>query len=119
MYVPPERISLIRDLPLRKERRWVLYWMTSFRRVGWNFALDRAIEQAKALKKPLVVFEALRVGYPDANDRLHAFILQGMAENVRRCEDSAVLYYPYVEEVPGGGSGLLAALAAESCLVIG
>lgn len=118
MGVPPERIRLIRNLPLRKERRWVLYWMTSFRRVGWSFALDRAIEQAKALKKPLIILEALRVAYPDANDRLHAFILEGMAENARRCEDSAVLYYPYVEKVPGGGSGLLAALASEACWVV-
>jgi deoxyribodipyrimidine photo-lyase len=103
---------------VRTERRWVLYWMTSFRRFGWNFALDRAIEHAKALKRPLVVLEALRVGYPDANDRLHAFILDGMAENALRTEDSAVLYFPYVEEVPGGGSGLLAALAGEACAVV-
>lgn len=118
MGIPPERIRLVRNLPLRKERRWVLYWMTSFRRVGWNFALDRAIEIAEALNKPLVILEALRVAYPNASDRLHAFILQGMAENARRCADSAALYYPYVEEVRGGGSGLLAALASESCAVI-
>jgi deoxyribodipyrimidine photo-lyase len=92
--------------------------MTSFRRVGWNFALDRAIEHARALGKPLAVLEALRVAYPDANARLHRFILEGMAENVRRCADSAVLYYPYVEEAPGRGSGLLEALASEACVVV-
>jgi deoxyribodipyrimidine photo-lyase len=118
MGVPLERVRPVGNLPLRKERRWVLYWMTSFRRVGWNFALDRAIERANALQKPLVVFEALRVAYPDANERLHAFILEGMAENARRCAGMAVLYYPYVEEAPGGGSGLLSALASEACLVV-
>ncbi len=92
--------------------------MTSFRRVRFNFALDRAIEHARSLNKPLVILEALRVGYPDANDRLHTFILQGMSENARRCEGSPVLYFPYVEEVKGDGSGLLEALAAQACVVV-
>ena len=35
------------------------------------------------LARPLVVFEPLRVGYPWASDRLHAFVLQGMADNAR------------------------------------
>ncbi len=119
MDVPAERVRLIRDLPLRAERKYVLYWMTSFRRLSWNFALDRAIEQAKALKKPLVVLEALRVGYPDANERLHTFILEGMAENARRARDAAILYYPYVEREAGDGTGLLEKLASQACLVVG
>lgn len=93
--------------------------MTSFRRTRFNFALDRAVEHAKALGKPLVVFEPLRVGYPDANDRLHTFVLQGMAENARRFENTTVTYYPFVEEKQGAGSGLLEALAAHACVVVG
>ncbi len=119
MAVPAQRIRRLTQHPTRPDGRWVLYWMTSFRRTRFNFALDRALEHAKALNKPLVVLEALRVGYPDANDRLHTFILQGMAENARRFADSPVLHFPYVEETKGDGAGLLEALAGEACVVVG
>ncbi|MDP1918356.1 MAG: deoxyribodipyrimidine photolyase [Myxococcales bacterium] len=119
MAVPSLRVRCLTELPTKPDGRWVLYWMTSFRRTRFNFSLDRAIEHAKALNKPLVVLEALRVGYPDANDRLHTFILQGMGENARRFAESPVLHFPYVEETKGDGSGLLEALAAEACVVVG
>ncbi|MDP3499692.1 MAG: deoxyribodipyrimidine photolyase [Myxococcales bacterium] len=119
MAVPAQRVRRLTEHPTKPDARWVLYWMTSFRRTRFNFALDRAIEHAKALKKPLVVLEALRVGYPDANDRLHTFILQGMAENARRFAQTPVLHFPYVEETKGDGAGLLEALAAEACVVVG
>lgn len=105
--------------PVRAERDFVLYWMTSFRRARWNFALQRAVEQARALKKPLLVFEPLRAGYPFANDRLHAFLLEGMAENERRFANTSAHYFPYVERKAGAGKGLLAALAARACVVVG
>ena len=47
-----------------------------------SFALDRAVGWARELGKPLVILEALRVGYPWASDRLHRFVLDGMADNV-------------------------------------
>lgn len=119
MPVPPVRVRALNEKPFRPERDLVLYWMTSFRRAQSNFALDRAIEHAKALKKPLVVLEALRVGYPFASDRLHAFLLQGMADNARRFAKSSVTYHPYVEPAAGDGKGLLEALAARACVVVG
>ncbi len=119
MVVPSVRIRVLTEAPVRRERRWVLYWMTSFRRTRFNFALDRAIEHATDLGKPLLVLEALRVGYPHANDRLHTFILQGIAENARRFASSAVTHYPYVERVAGQGKGLLEALASQACVVVG
>lgn len=93
--------------------------MTSFRRAADNFALDRAIEHAQALKRPLVVFEPLRVAYPFASDRLHAFVLEGMADNARRFEASPVHYLPWVETRAGEGQGLLEWLAREACVVVG
>jgi deoxyribodipyrimidine photo-lyase len=41
-----------------------------------------------------------------------------MADNARRCAAAGVDYLPYVEPSPGAGSGLLAALAREACLVV-
>ena len=70
--------------PINPSGRYVVYWMTSARRLGWNFGLQRAVDYAVDLKKPLVILEALRVDYPGANDRLHQFVLDGMAVNRRR-----------------------------------
>jgi deoxyribodipyrimidine photo-lyase len=116
--VPAIRLRSLNDRPVRPERALVLYWMTAFRRVRSNYSLDRAIEHARALKKPLVVLEALRCGYPWASDRLHAFVLQGMVENARRLQQAPVLYYPYVEPAADAGAGLLAALAAHAAVIV-
>jgi deoxyribodipyrimidine photo-lyase len=92
--------------------------MTTARRPGWSHALDRAVGWARELGKPLVILEALRVGYPWASDRLHRFVLEGMADNARHFSDRPVLYHPYVEPRAGAGKGLLAALAARAALVV-
>ena len=73
------------------------------------------MEWTEKLKKPLVVLEALRCGYPWASDRIHRFALDGMAENACWLEGTDVLYYPYLEPKPNAGKGLLAALASHAC----
>ena len=62
------------------------------------------------LGKPLVILEALRAGYPWASDRLHRFVLDGMADTARRLRGTGVAYYPYVEPARDAGKGLLRAL---------
>ena len=96
----------------------MLYWMIASRRSGWSFALQRAAAWAEELGRPLVVLEALRAGYPHASDRLHAFVLQGMADNQASFARHGVTYYPYVEKRPGDGRGLLAALSEMACVVV-
>ena len=81
------------------------------RRTTWNFGLQRAVERATELRKPLLVLEPLNCDYRWASDRLHRFILDGMAENGRRFARNPVFYYPYVEPAKGAGKGLLVALA--------
>jgi deoxyribodipyrimidine photo-lyase len=77
------------------------------------------VAQARALGKPLVVLEALRVGYPWASDRLHQFVIDGMAANQRALAGrTAVTYFPYLEPAPGEGKGLLKALAAHAAVVV-
>jgi deoxyribodipyrimidine photo-lyase len=92
--------------------------MIASRRTTWNFGLEEAVDWAKNLKKPLLILEALRCGYKWASDRLHQFILEGMADNAHRLKKSSVFYYPYVEPVKGAGKGLLFSLASHACLVI-
>ena len=114
----PDRLYQLNHGPVRPDARFVLYWMTSARRLESNFALQHAVAHAATLSKPLVILEALRCGYPHASDRLHAFVLQGMAEHQRALAKTAVAYYPYVEPAVGAGKGLLAALARDACVVV-
>ena len=112
------RLRSLVDTPPRADGDFVLYWCIAARRTSWNFALERAIAWARELGKPLVFFEPLRCAYRWASDRLHRFVLQGMAANGRALADKPVTYWPYVEPEAGAGRGLLEALAARACVVV-
>jgi len=92
--------------------------MIAARRASWSFALDHALALAKQLGRPLLVFEPLRAGYPWASDRLHRFVLDGMADNARAFAAAGITYLSYVEPESGAGKGLLEALAARACAVV-
>lgn len=115
---PAERIRVLRDSPIDPRGRYVLYWMTATRRSRWNFGLDRAVFLAAELRVPVLVLEALRIGYRHASRRLHAFVLQGMRDNKEAFQGSPIAYYPYVEPTRGHQAGLLAALASRACAVV-
>lgn len=116
--VPEIRVRARNAAPIRRDGAYVVYWMTSARRTSFNFALDRAVLLALELDRPLVILEALRCDYAWASDRIHRFVLEGMADNARALRAGPVTYYPYVEPRVGAGKGLLAALAARACVVV-
>lgn len=116
--VPPLRIRTAGGAPPQLDGEWVLYWMTAARRTVWNFGLQRAVERARQMHRPLLVLEALRLDYPWASRRHHRFALDGMAANRRALEGTGVGYHPYVESRVGEGKGLLEALARKACLVV-
>jgi len=118
MVVPEIRIRAANDKPVRADGEFVLYWMTAARRRRANFGLQRAVELADELGRPLVVLEALRCDYRWASDRLHTFVLQGMADNSKDFADAGVQYLAYVEPKRGAGKGLLTALAARAAAVV-
>jgi deoxyribodipyrimidine photo-lyase len=115
---PDARIRAQNERGIDAGGHYVLYWMTAARRTRYNFGLQRAVEMANELRQPLVILEALRVDYPHASDRLHAFVIQGMQDNTRACAASAARYVPYIEPSPGAGRGLLDALSARASLVV-
>jgi deoxyribodipyrimidine photo-lyase len=115
---PALRVRSANDKAISPDGTFVLYWMIAARRSRSNFALDRAMAWAVELGRPLVVLEALRVDYPFASDRLHRFVIDGMADNKRAFANSPALYYPYVEPEPGAGRGLLEALARDAAVVV-
>lgn len=116
--IPALRVTPLNVGSISRRGHYVLYWMIAARRTTWSFALDHAIASSRSLGRPLVVFEALRAGYPWASDRFHAFVLQGMADNALAFAAAAVTYVPYVEPEPGRGAGLVEALAKRACVVV-
>jgi deoxyribodipyrimidine photo-lyase len=116
--VPALRIRACNHAAARADGGFVLYWMIAQRRASWNFALQRALEWAQRLGRPLLVLEALRCGYRWASDRLHRFVLDGMADNAAAFAAAGVAYHAYVEDAPDAGKGLLAALSATACVVV-
>lgn len=117
--VPPVRIRRLNDRPVQSDGTHILYWMTSARRTQWNFGLQRAAELAIEFGKPLLVFEALRIGYPWASDRLHRFVIDGMRDNAKYLAKKNAHYFPYIERSPSDGKGLLAELGRHAVIVIG
>ncbi|WP_437587055.1 deoxyribodipyrimidine photolyase [Sorangium sp. So ce1000] len=116
--VPELRLRTRNAMPVREDGDHVLYWMIASRRTRHNFGLERAIAWSMALDRPLVVLEALRCGYRWASDRIHRFVIDGMADNARRLAAAGVAHHPYVEPAEGAGKGLLGALAARACVVV-
>jgi len=117
--VPTSRIRLVNNAPMRATRPVVLYWMTAARRTGSNFGLEQAASHARRLRKPLVVFEALRVDHRWASERFHQFVLDGMRDNRAALDRRpGVTYLPYLETGAGAGRGLLSALAVHAAVVV-
>jgi len=116
--VPEIRVTRCNEVPVHEKGDYVLYWMTAFRRTRWNFSLQHAVDWANRLAKPLLVFEALRIGYPWASDRFHRFVIDGMANNAEILKKIGVSYYPYLEPSADADKGLLAALSEKACVVV-
>ncbi len=116
--IPSLRIRSLNAADASADGEFVLYWMIGQRRLRWNFALDRAVEWSRELGRPLVILEALRIGYPWASPRHHRFVLDGMADHRGALADGRVRYLAYVEPREGAGTGLLEALASRASVVV-
>jgi deoxyribodipyrimidine photo-lyase len=116
--VPEVRLCAVNDRPVRGDGDFVVYWMIAARRRRANFALQRAVELCRELRRPLLVVEALRCDYRWASDRLHAFVLQGMADNAADFAAAGITYVPYVEPEVGAGKGMLSVLGERACAVV-
>lgn len=116
--VPSSRVWRYGDAEPHRDARYVLYWMIANRRTSWNYSLDRALDWAENLGKPLVVLEALRCDYQWACDRFHRFVIDGMSDNAKAFDRPGVTYLPYLEPKPGAGSGLLKKLAERAAVVV-
>ena len=80
------RTHRMNDAAVREGAEFVLYWMQSSQRADDNAALHLAILEANRLDLPCVAAFALTDGYPSANERHFAFMLEGLADAAARLE---------------------------------
>lgn len=112
------RITARNDRAVNPDASYVLYWMISARRTRFNFGLQRAVDIAEDLGKPLLIVEPLRCDYPYASDRLHTFVIEGMQANARSAVRSGASYYPYIEPRAGAARGFIDAAASDAAVVV-
>jgi deoxyribodipyrimidine photo-lyase len=112
------RLRRLNTRHIRGAGDYVLYWMQLYRRLERNHALDYALRCARELRKPLVIYEGLRLDYPWASRRLHRFALEGMSANRARALDLGLDYWPFVETPQQPARGLVRRLAARAALVV-
>ena len=77
--IPNERIKRLNGMDTAN-RPYVLYWMQSAQRAECNHALEYAVRQANALRKPLMVVTIITEEFPEANERHYRFMLEGLQE---------------------------------------
>src|ERR671921_291475 len=80
MTIQSTRLRTLREAEPVKDAAYVLYWMQQSQRAAFNPALEFALEQANARDLPVLVCFGLTDGYPEANARHYAFMLEGLAE---------------------------------------
>jgi deoxyribodipyrimidine photo-lyase len=116
--VAPERIRRLNDCSERSGAEFVLYWIQMYHRAEQNWALTAAIEAANRLGVPLVVYHGLGCTYPHANDRIHRFILEGVAELKERFARRGILYRFYLRRRASDPNDVLYCLARRAALIV-
>ena len=112
------RVRRANDRKPNPPGKYVLYWCQMFRRLTHNHALDYAIGMARHYKKPLVIYEGLKLNYPWASARFHQYMLEGMADNFAAAKKMGVTYWPFVETPDDYGRGLVRKLCDSACLLV-
>ncbi len=112
------RVTKLNEATENSKGRYVLYWMQMFRRASHNYALNFAIQLANERGLPLVVYEGLKFYYPWASDRIHTFILEGVAEKQAALEERGIRYVFYLQRHKRDPKNTVARLAREAALLV-
>ena len=95
MAIQRERIRVLSDVEPRGDGRYVLYLLQQANRAWFNPALELAIEEANRLHLPVVACFGLldgASGFPEANARHYAFLLQGLADTKAGLEKRGISF---------------------------
>ena len=97
---------------------YVLYWAQMNRRVESNHALAYAVETANGLGLPVLFYEGLTCSYPNANDRFHTFLLEGVPGRARRLKTLGIGYVFHLRRLGGDPNDGFYRLAANAAAVV-
>ncbi len=115
---PIQRIARLNDRSERPGADFVLYWIQMYHRAEKNWALTAAIEAANRLGLPLIAYHGLGYTYPHANDRIHRFILEGVAGLKGRFSKRGILYRFYLRQRDQDPNDVLYRLARRAALIV-
>lgn len=113
-----DRIRKLNDAPFREKAGFVLYWSQMNRRARSNHALDYAIELADERDLPVLFYEGLTCTYRQANDRLHTFMLEGVAETARAVKARGIGYAFYLRRRREDANDIVYRLAEDAAAVV-
>ena len=113
-----DRAKALNTKPLNSEGKYVLYWMIANRRFHCNAALEYAAHVAHQKNVPLIVLEEISTRHDFANDRITAFVVQGMLDNIRTFKENKIRYIPWVETPLSGKVGKLHELSKDAVMII-
>ena len=91
------RVRELNQLPRNPDGEFVLYWMTACRRYHHNAALERCIQIALEMEKPLLIVEPVSIRHRWSSDRILTFFAQGLLDNNAIFEAKGLSYVPWVE----------------------
>src|SRR3954451_6925516 len=113
-----ERVRKLNEAAERPGARYVLYWSQMNRRVPCNHALAWAITRANQLELPLLVYEGLTCTYPQANDRIHTFMLENVPDFSAALEPTGAGYCFYLRRRRSDPNDVVYQLARYAALVV-
>jgi deoxyribodipyrimidine photo-lyase len=113
-----KRVTRLNDRTDNTRGGYVLYWMQMFKRASHNYALNFAIQMANERGLPLLVYEGLKYYYPWASDRIHSFILEGVAEKRAEFQRRGIRYVFYLQRHERDPKNIIARLAKQAALVV-
>ena len=116
--MPFDRVRKLNSHEVRKNGRYVLYWAQMNRRVESNHALSCAVEMANELNLPVLVYEGLTCSYPQANDRFHTFLLEGVPATARRLRALGIGYVFHLRRRRSDPNDALYRLAADAAALV-
>ncbi|MDP8991343.1 MAG: deoxyribodipyrimidine photo-lyase [Acidobacteriota bacterium] len=103
---------------MRARGGYVLYWARMNRRVESNHALAHAIEMANSLKLAVLFYEGLACSYPNANDRFHTFLLEGVPGTARGLQALGIGYVFHLRRRCADANDAFYRLAADAAAVV-
>ena len=113
-----QRVTKLNHANENTKGRYILYWMQMFKRASHNYALNFAIQMANERSLPVVVYEGLKFYYPWASDRIHTFILEGVAEKQAEFAERGIRYVFYLQRNKRDPKNTVATLAKEARLLV-